>query len=230
MGVNERTAVAIGKFDGVHLGHRRLISCLMDSRRDGLIPTILTFDPPPEQLFTGHVVPQLLTVQEKREVLESLGIELLVELPMTMETASMAPERFISEVLARGLHAGLVAAGPDLSFGYRGSGDFTLLDSLSGEYGYEARCIDKVVEGGAVVSSTRIRGELERGDIAAVNALMGEPYRITGRVTQDEEGLELITPPDKLLPGDGEYDAEVCRDEELVSVSLISLYKHNALC
>ena len=222
-GEGERLAVAIGKFDGVHLGHKKLLKEILAAKEDGFVPAVFTFDPDPMSLFTGRVIPQLTTRAEKRELLRNMGIEILIEFPMTKETAAIPPEQFVSEYLADRLHAGFVAAGTDLSFGYKGRGDYKLLKAMSAGCGFETCCIDKVMSGHREISSTYIREELEQGRIGSANALMGRPYSISGEVdsfpdnsSQDTASFVIIPPADKLLPMRGSYISRVNMNGETV--------------
>ncbi|MBQ7678790.1 MAG: riboflavin biosynthesis protein RibF [Butyrivibrio sp.] len=210
-----RTAIAIGKFDGIHLGHQKLLQCLLE--RQELTPAVFTFDPSPESFFAGRPLPQLLTREEKRHRFAQMGIGILIEFPMNAETAATPPERFVSEYLADRLHAGLIAAGNDLSFGDRGRGDIRLLMSMGEEFHYETRCIDKVIKRGEEVSSTRIRRALQEGRIEEAGELLGSPYSVTGQVIHGRHlGTQLgfptlnLTPTgEKLLPPYGVYRSRV---------------------
>ena len=117
------TAVAIGKFDGIHQGHRMLLSQILKAKEDGLQSAVFTFDPPPGVFFSGKPQAELTTKEEKRRVFDRMGIDLLIEFPMNAETAAMPPETFVREVLHDRLQTRFIAAGTDLSYGDRGKGD-----------------------------------------------------------------------------------------------------------
>ena len=220
----EPTAVAIGKFDGVHRGHKALLQELMRQKRNGLLATVLTFDPSPEVYFArrkketaGNEYRELMTLQEKRSMLERMGIDLLVELPMNEVTAATEPEVFVRKILAKGLKARFIAAGPDLSFGDRGRGNFELLDRLSDELGYETKRIDKIQYGEVDISSSLIRSLVAEGQMEEATACLGHPYPISGRVQHGQElgrtigipTVNLIPEEDKLLPPFGVYYSTV---------------------
>ena len=114
------TAVAIGKFDGIHQGHRMLLSQILKAKEDGLQSAVFTFDPPPGVFFSGKPQAELTTKEEKRRVFDRMGIDLLIEFPMNAETAAMPPETFVREVLHDRLQTRFIAAGTDLSYGDRG--------------------------------------------------------------------------------------------------------------
>jgi riboflavin kinase/FMN adenylyltransferase len=215
--------VAIGKFDGVHMGHRKLIDTLLRQKANGLKTAVFTFDPSPAVLFGRGGEEELTTRAEKRLIFERLGVDYLVEFPLTRETAATAPEAFVRNVLVKQMHAAYVAAGDDLSFGDRGRGNFDLLEQLSDECGYTAEEISKVRRDGVVISSTYIRMLVREGMMEDVMQCCGEPYAILGTILHGNEigrtigipTLNQMPPADKLLPPFGVYYSEVeILDEE----------------
>ena len=141
------SAVAIGKFDGMHLGHQFLLRKLSDTAKE-LTKVVFTFDPSPAVFFSGEALPSLFTREEKREVFRTMGIDVLIEFPLNKETASTPPEAFLKEILHERLRAKRIVAGEDLSFGRHGAGDFTLLNLLAKTYGYETELVEKSGTGG----------------------------------------------------------------------------------
>lgn len=229
--VEGRTAVAIGKFDGIHLGHRRLLSVLAakkkeslsgkDPAQNALQTCVFTFDPSPEAFFGGTPEKVLTTREEKRTIFASLGVDVLVEFPFNAQTAAIPAEEFVRRILVGQLHAAYVAAGPDLSFGYRGEGNFALLAALSADCGYETQLIPKVTWQGEEVSSTRIRQYVKEGRMEEAAACLGEPYSIRGIVrhgnaigrTLQMPTLNLQPEAEKLLPPFGVYYSHVYLNE-----------------
>lgn len=211
--LENKSAVAIGKFDGIHLGHRKLIEKILEQKKNGILAVIFTFDPSPEAFFTKKPVRGLMTEEEKRLAFENMGIDVLIEFPLNDETASTEPERFVTEYLVGKLNAAFIAAGTDISFGNRGAGDAALLKRLSGVNGYSVDIIDKVTFEGKEISSTLIREIIRQGDMKGVTALMGTPYQISGTVSHGRRlgrqiGMptaNLIPPETKLLPPAGVY-------------------------
>ena len=212
------TAVAIGKFDGVHLGHRRLLSAVVSSTADGLFPCAFTFEPSPERFFGGEGQHILSTRDEKRQQLEAAGIKLLIEYPLNSESAAIEPERFIREFLHRRLKAARIVAGDDLSFGAGGRGDFKLLNALRSECSYETEQIEKLKVGEIDVSSSRIRKLIAHGAMEDATLCLGTPYSLEGTVVHGAgrgkglgfPTLNLVPPEEKLLPPFGVY---LCRAE-----------------
>ncbi len=219
--LEKETAAAIGKFDGVHIGHRRLLDEILARREDGLAACVFTFDPSPGELFGGTDGKELTTREEKRLLFERMGVDILVEFPLTMETAAMEPERFVSQILAERMQIRYLAAGADISFGSRGRGDAALLQRMGKELGFSVRIIDKVCVDGRPVSSTRVREQVEAGKMESAAELLGTPYMISGRVVQGSRlgrtlgfpTINLLPDKKKLLPPRGVYFSQVrCRD------------------
>lgn len=212
------TAIAIGKFDGVHVGHRRLLDRLLQMQtQEGLVPTVFTFDPSPEVFFGYGPDRELSTREEKHGLFEAAGVELLVEFPFNKETAATPPETFIRDTLVRDLQCRFVAAGPDLSFGDKGSGNYELLQFLAPRYGYETALVQKVAYQGQEISSTLIRSLVAEGRMEEVTACLGTAYSIRGRVrhgnrighTIDIPTVNQIPEATKLLPPRGVYYSDV---------------------
>ncbi len=198
------TAVAIGKFDGVHLGHRLLLNELIQQKKNGLSPTILTFDPSPEIFFGYGSDGELSTKEEKRKLFEEAGIETLIEFPFNSQTATVPAEDFVLNVLLRRMKAQFIAAGPDLSFGDKGKGNFELLRVLAAHEGCDVRMIDKLRLNGYTVSSTLIRSCVHEGEMEKTAEYLGTPYSIRGTVIHGlENGRKIGFPTVNLVPDDG---------------------------
>ena len=176
------TAVAIGKFDGIHQGHRMLLSQILKAKEDGLQSAVFTFDPPPGVFFSGKPQAELTTKEEKRRVFDRMGIDLLIEFPMNAVTAAMPPETFVREVLHDRLQTRFIAAGTDLSYGDRGKGDWHLLQAMSERMGYQVQVIDKIMYNGREISST-FGGECHAWEKAGKDAgdAHGEPFSSQGQ-------------------------------------------------
>ncbi len=215
--IEDKTAVAIGKFDGIHMGHQKLLSHILDKKDKGMKAAIFTFDPSPAVYFSGKSQPQLLTKDEKRRKFEKLGIDILVEFPMDKETAHTDPELFIREFLHDKMNASYIAAGDDLSYGYKGRGDFRLLNSLADELGYRTHAIKKLEMYDRYVSSSFIKEEIKRADMERAASLLGEPYYVGGIVEHGKKlgrtigfpTVNLLPPKEKCLPPFGVYFSEV---------------------
>lgn len=211
------TAVAIGKFDGVHLGHRRLLEEILGRKKNGLAACVFTFDPTPAVLFGLSDGKELTTREEKRRLFERLGIDILIEFPLTKETAATEPERFVTEILAKQMNTRFVAAGEDLSFGKNGAGDAVLLEKMAPQLGFCVQTIEKIEVNGIEVSSTYIRKLVEEGRMEEAEEMLGMPYTLAGCVEHGNHightlgfpTVNLLPPAGKLLPPNGVYYATV---------------------
>ena len=213
------TAVAIGVFDGVHRGHRRVIEQVVSlAERGGLAPTALTFDPHPVEVLDPQRTPKLLsTIGQRIDALSAAGAEIVGVLPFRLIRA-MDPEIFAKEVLGSRLSARLVAVGADFRFGRDRSGDLHTLRSCGTEQGYDVMAVDLVADQGTgPISSTRIRTTLADGAVADAAHLLGHPYRLPGIVVEgDRRGRTIGFPTANLavderlaVPADGVYAARV---------------------
>lgn len=198
------SCVAIGKFDGLHIGHQKLLDQMLAAKEDGLATVVFTFYPGPYSYFTGEMQSELTTREEKRALFEQMGVDVLWEFPLNRQTAAIQPAAFIERVLVGQLHAKLVTAGPDLSFGDRGAGDITLLKRYAAKYDFEVTVIDKVCIGGRPVGSTLVRNEVRAGHMEQAARLLGRPYSFRGRVVHGKRlGRTLDMPTVNLVPEEG---------------------------
>ena len=216
------TAVSIGKFDGVHLGHRRLLEELIDQKEKGLLATVFTFDPYPEVFFGYGSKQMLTTLEEKEQIFEKMGIDILVEFPFNAVSAATPSREFVTRFLCSHLRARFIAAGPDLSFGDHGSGNFSLLEELAPEYGFTAKKLEKVIMDENIISSTLIRRLISTGEVTTAARYLGEPYMVRGRIVHGKAlgrrigipTLNQVPPEDKLLPPFGVYYSDVLIGEK----------------
>ena len=125
------SAVAIGKFDGVHRGHEMLLSCILEKKKQGMKAVVFTFHPSAAVYFGQTSGGELTTREEKRSCFERLGVDTLIEFPLNKETAATSPEDFVREILVKRMNTAFVAAGRDLSFGRGGKGDSRLLEKMA---------------------------------------------------------------------------------------------------
>lgn len=202
--IEEKTAVAIGKFDGVHLGHRKLLWEIIKAKGLGLKAAVFTFTPSPGAYFAGKTIAEITTREEKRALFEKMGIDYLVEYPFGKETAKMLPEDFVKEILLQNMSAGFVAAGEDVSFGHEGKGNARLLVKMGEEKGFATKIIPKICHKGKVISSTYVRDVIKEGNMELANELMGEPYFLEGKVlTGNQLGRTMGMPTANLIPDGG---------------------------
>ncbi len=210
------SAITIGVFDGVHLGHRKVIEELTARAAAQRLDTVaLTFDRHPLEVVAPDKAPRLLSsVEDRLSVFEQLGVDVSGVLPFD-EVRSMEAESFVEGVLVGALGARVVAVGTDFRFGHDRRGDVGLLEAMGERFGYEVDQVPLLSEGDGPMSSTRIREMLEVGDVAAGGEAMGRPFALTGVVVHgDGRGRSIGIPTANLeiderlaLPGTGVYAA-----------------------
>jgi riboflavin kinase/FMN adenylyltransferase len=212
------SAVTIGKFDGVHSGHRRVIADLRAlAAEQGLQSTVVTFDRHPLALLNPDLCPPpLVSNRQKIELLSALGVDATLVLPFDRELSDLPPEEFVRDILVDTLHAKLVFVGSDFRFGRRGAGDVALLRALGATNGFDVRLVEDVrAAEGRRASSTWIRELLAAGRVSEAGELLGYPPTVRSVVVHGEKrGRELGYPtanlaPDLegLVPSDGVYAA-----------------------
>jgi riboflavin kinase/FMN adenylyltransferase len=182
--------VAVGTFDGVHLGHREVIRGA---------DTVLTFDPHPQSVVAPGSSPRLLTtIERKAELIASLGVEELVIIPFDGEFAARSASDFVDRVLVETLQATHVSIGENFRFGHKAQGDCELLRSDSR---FETRVTPLLEHDGEVVSSSHIRGLVLAGSMQEADRLLGSPFQVSGEVVHgDKRGRTLGYPTANLVP------------------------------
>ena len=187
--------VALGNFDGVHLGHAHLIRAAHAARPD-LPLAVLTFEPHPRELFRPDDPPFRLSLPAERQAaLAALGVKLVYELAFTDAFSHLAAERFIEDVLHRGIGAAHLACGPDFAFGHRRGGDAALLAARAEALGLGLTLVPPLTDAQGPLSSTRIRRALQDGYPARATAELGRPWAIRGEVAHgDKRGRTIGFP------------------------------------
>ena len=211
-----RSSVTLGKFDGLHRGHQKLINLIRREQGEKNRSVIFTFDVSPRSYILHSPPKYLLTYEERRELAENLGVDILAECPFTEALMHMEPEDFVKEYLAERLHARYLAVGPDFRFGYQRLGTPELLKELGRTYGFRTEIVEKEKYKGRDISSTFVREELEKGHIEEVNQLLGYTYFTKGEIVHGRQlgrtiGIptaNLIPPVIKKLPPNGVYITE----------------------
>jgi len=179
-----RCALTIGNFDGVHRGHRALIDRVIAKGRElDLTSCVLTFEPHPREFFAAQSAPARLTrLRDKLELMAAAGVERVHVARFNARFAALTAQRFIEEVLVRGLATRWLLVGRDFRFGARRAGDFATLETAGAQYGFALESMPDVQFEGVRVSSSAVRAALKEGDLATAERLLGHPYTISGRV------------------------------------------------
>ena len=209
------SAIAIGTLDGVHIGHKAMIEhALAMSDERGVTSVVVTWDRHPAATLAPDRTPPLVTSPERKiELLAETGIDAIAVLPFDEAFSKWPPERFVSDVLVKGLEVRGVFVGEGWRFGHKAAGDVDLLKRLGAELGFDATAIDLVEVGGEAVSSTRVRAAVRRGDMAEARALLGRRFDLDGLVIHgDDRGAALGWPtanlawdPALAIPARGVY-------------------------
>lgn len=216
---NENRVIALGFFDGVHLGHGALLRRVAEeAARLHAIPTALTFDRHPKSFAGGKPVPLINTPQDRTDLMRAqYGIEDVVVLPFDRAMMEMSWDRFVSEVLVERFRAIHVVAGHDYRFGYKGMGDPARLKALCSELGIGCDIIQRVELDGVTISSTHIRRLIEDGNMEEANRFLGHPHVLSGEVLHGRQlgrtiGIptaNLVVPPHIIVPAHGVYATRV---------------------
>ena len=191
------TALTIGNFDGVHLGHRAMIARLSEAARSrGLPAAVMTFEPQPQEFFAPDQAPARLTsLREKLDLLCQCGVARAYVCRFDYAFAQLTADDFIAHVLRDGLAVKWLLVGDDFRFGARRAGDLAYLRAMALQSGFDVEAMSSVVVSGARVSSTAIRACLEMGDLDTAQRLLGRRYAISGRVVDgDKLGAKIGYP------------------------------------
>ena len=184
------SAVTIGKFDGIHLGHQKLLQATTDAAAQGGMQSVaITFDRHPDALFHPERAKlPLIGPNQKARLIGESGIDTLLTLAFDQSLAALNPRDFVQQILVSGLNVKCLVVGEDFRFGSGGAGDTGLLAQLGSEFGFELLVIPPVEIDGQKVSSSRIRELLDQGDVATAARLLGRAHQTTGII---EHGLKL---------------------------------------
>jgi riboflavin kinase/FMN adenylyltransferase len=179
-----RCALTIGNFDGVHRGHRALIDRVTAKGRElDLTSCVLTFEPHPREFFAGDAAPARLTrLRDKLELLAAAGVQRVHVARFNARFAALSAQRFIEDVLVRGLGTQWLLVGRDFRFGARRAGDYATLEAAGARHGFTLESMSDVLFEGVRVSSSAVRAALKSGDLRGAERLLGHPYTISGRV------------------------------------------------
>lgn len=209
--------LALGNFDGVHLGHQQLLRELVEKAcSEGGRAAAFIFEPHPSRVLAPERAPNLLvTAERKAELLREAGLDVLIYNSFTMEMAQTSPREFALRILVNQLGVRQVYVGFNYTFGHKGAGTPEMLEELGREYGFGVRVIPSVEVDGEVVSSSLIRSYLERGEIEAAGKLLGYHPMIEGLVVEGEKRgstigfptANLAVPADLSIPNRGVYAA-----------------------
>lgn len=212
--VEGRSIITLGKFDGLHRGHQQLFRKLRHTKKEsGWKTVVFTFNMELLAWKFGRDFKCIQERQERRQMFECLGVDMLVECPFTEEIRSMSAEDFVRNILVDQLHAAKIICGEDFRFGYNRTGDYRLLQKMAKSCDFEVDMIEGVEEQGSRISSSRIRQAIGEGRIEEANRMLGYPFSVEGEIltgqrlgrTIDMPTINLLPSQGKLLPPFGVY-------------------------
>jgi riboflavin kinase/FMN adenylyltransferase len=203
-----KTALAIGNFDGLHLGHQKILKFLADEAGEKfLFSCVLTFSPHPEKIFGPKNIWMIQTLAQRLEEIEKFSPDMILVVPFDRQFAGLGGKDFVQEILVKTLRAGTVIVGSGFRFGKDRLGDVRSLRRFGRQFGFDVEAIAPVKRNGLMVSSSLIRDLLQQGRIGAANLLLGRPYSIEGDVERgDARGRRLgfptanIQTPNEIIP------------------------------
>ncbi len=208
------SVLAIGNFDGIHLGHQRVLEFTRNRAREvGAVSTALTFEPPPLKVLRPELAPlRISTNQQRMEWFGAVGLESAVVLPFTMELSQLSPEDFVNGILVQQLNVRAIVVGDNFRFGHKQAGDVKFLRQLGMRYGFDVIIHPPVILDGQIVSSTLVRKQIAEGDVTHAGRLLGRPFVLTGEVVPGTGTGRKFTFPtlnlkseQELLPARGVY-------------------------
>ena len=182
-------ALTIGNFDGVHLGHQALLRLVVErARARGLTAAVMIFEPQPLEFFRpAEAPPRLTPLREKLKLLATTGIDHVHVCRFDARLAALSADDFVHRLLVDGLHVAHLVIGDDFRFGHRRQGDFAHLVAAGQRCGFSVEAMPTLPLGGVRVSSSAVRAALAAGDMARATALLGQPYRMAGRVVRGRQ-------------------------------------------
>ncbi|MCC7430687.1 bifunctional riboflavin kinase/FAD synthetase [bacterium] len=218
----EKTALTVGTFDGIHLGHRRLIERLFEkAKAENLKTALVTFSPHPQEILQNRNHPEKITLlnslDEKIFLLEKTGLDVLLVIPFSLEFAETSAEDFCRKILIDGLNASEIVIGYDHTFGKNREGSLQTLKKLSQNFGYGIELVEELTLEHEKINSTKIRKLLNQNLLSEANKLLGSNYLISGEVVKGEgrgknlgfPTANLKLPENKLVPQSGVYAVTV---------------------
>ncbi|HIO93494.1 MAG TPA: bifunctional riboflavin kinase/FAD synthetase [Leucothrix mucor] len=215
--ISDGCVASIGNFDGLHLGHQKLLAHLAEkSQQLNLASTIISFEPLPAEFFMPEPPTRIYPLRDKIRLMSQLGVDHYLCLRFNKELSSMAPEDFVQQVLLDRLNVKYLVVGDDFRFGKQRTGDFKLLQTMGADAGMEVQNTPTCEYKNERISSTRIREQLSSGDVEASTQLLGHAYQLSGRVRHGEKrGRTIGFPtlnlrlPDFIAPARGVYAVRI---------------------
>ena len=185
--IQNSTSATIGNFDGVHIGHRKILDAVKEeAKKRGISSCVITFHPHPQKVLQNLEIPLLTPIRERLKQLEAEGIDVVACYTFTKDIAKMSAEDFVTDILVNNLKLKHLIVGPDFSFGRKRQGNMDLLNKMGTEYGFDTEVIDTAKIDGEIVSSTAIRKFVREGKMVKAAKFLGYNFYIEGQVKEGE--------------------------------------------
>jgi riboflavin kinase/FMN adenylyltransferase len=202
---SQQTVVALGNFDGVHLGHRRILEFVTrEATRLDLVSMVLTFSPHPEKILGKRRIKMIQTLEQRLEEIKTFGIQAVLVIPFDRKFSNLTPREFVKEIIIDLLRAEAVVVGDEFRFGRNRQGDIALFQKITSKFDIQVFSLSSVAKNGRKVSSSLIRKFLQEGRMEAANSLLGRPYAIDGRVIKGKSQGKVIGFPTANIQTDNE--------------------------
>jgi riboflavin kinase / FMN adenylyltransferase len=202
-GTAVRTAISVGNFDGLHLGHQKILKLLVErARESGQQAVAITFDPHPLRVLRPELAPSLIqTLGQRLAGMEDLGVGAALVLRFDLALSRVTAEEFMQRILVEGLRAGIILVGENFNFGYRGAGNVKLLGEYGRTHGFAVEVVPPVEIGGRVVSSTTVRNSVLSGNVGEAAPLLGRAFSLTGEIQSGAgRGRQILVPTLNMVP------------------------------
>lgn len=215
---HEDSVVVLGNFDGVHKGHQKLFEVAKyEACQKGLETVVFSFYPHPTWVIGNKKKSLLMSRQDKEQIIEHLGIDVLVEYPFTEEFAGISPEEFFTKILIEKLRAKVLVVGSNYYFGKGKAGNPEFLKKLGKQYGVEVKVVEAVMIERQMISSSKVRDLILEGKIEEANKMLGHPYTVAGKVVKGKmlgrtigfPTINLLADPDRVYPPNGVYATKI---------------------
>jgi len=186
--IENSTSATIGNFDGVHVGHKKIISAVKEEAQQlGISSCVITFHPHPQKILQNIDIPLLVPIRERLKLLEKEGVDVVACYTFTKDIAKIPAKDFITDILIGKLNLKHLIVGPDFSFGRKREGNLDLLNEMGKEYGFDTKVVETALIEGEIVSSTSIRNLLREGNVVKAGKFLGYNFYIEGQVKEGEK-------------------------------------------
>ncbi|MEK6224437.1 MAG: bifunctional riboflavin kinase/FAD synthetase [Thermodesulfobacteriales bacterium] len=239
--IQNSTSATIGNFDGVHIGHKKILSAVkQEAKQQGLSSCVITFHPHPQKVLQNIDIPLLVPIRERLKLLEDQGIDVVACYTFTKEIAKISAQDFVTDILVGKLNLKHLIVGPDFSFGREREGNLSLLNKMGAEYGFDTEVVETALYEGEIVSSTSIRNLVREGNLLKARNFLGYNFYIEGQVKEGERrGRQIGFPTANLdtdwdiLPKVGVYatlaNVDGTKHQSITNIGYRPTFGHNEL-